>query len=92
MFSRDLAYHVEGTPEEDVLIQSIWPAQMRFKIAIRKTAPDFRPYERTYEGDRALPEVSFLDHEEERLDDDEWDYRGDAKAIFIDEVLKKATK
>ena len=45
-FVRDVGRHVEGTTEEDGLLQSIRPAQERFKLAIRYTAPDFRVHER----------------------------------------------
>ena len=45
-FVQDVARHVEGTTQEDGLLQSIRPAQERFKLAIRYTAPDFRVHER----------------------------------------------
>ena len=44
----------EGTPEADGLLQSIRPTQMRFRKAIRATAPAFRPYERRYAASRTL--------------------------------------
>lgn len=45
-FVRDVSHHVEGTTEEDGLLQTIRPALDRFKLAIRYTAPDFRVHER----------------------------------------------
>lgn len=46
-FSRDLARHLEGTPDEDGLLQAIRPAHETFKRAIRATAPNFKPFEKS---------------------------------------------
>ncbi|KAF7977729.1 hypothetical protein HWV62_2796 [Athelia sp. TMB] len=85
-FTRSLSHHLEGTPASDGLIQSIRPMQIQFQRAIRATAPDFRPYERSEAHIRSLPEASFLENEEHfeaRLEDN-------GKEIFIDEVFDRA--
>jgi hypothetical protein len=62
-FTRDLSRRLEGTPEEDGLLQTIRPHQQAFKRAIRETAPNFVPWERTAKG-RQLPKADFLANEE----------------------------
>ena len=55
-FVRDVSRHLEGTPEETGLLQSIRHAEDKFKLAIRYTAPDFRAHEKPKLGVRfALP-------------------------------------
>lgn len=91
-FNRDLARHLEGTPHEDGLIQSIRPAQQRFKRAIRSTAPNFRPYERRFALSRSLPRAKFLSNEDgEDISDDETEENGN-NIMYIDEVLKRAQR
>jgi hypothetical protein len=105
-FTRDLARHLLGVPDEDGLLQCIRPAHEAFRAAIRSTAPDFRPYERRYAAKRTLPKASFLSNEEEQDDvqsEDESDvYSSSAlpsnasssenKVIYIDEVNERARK
>lgn len=55
--------------DEDGLLQAIRPAQEKFRRAIRITAPDFRPYERKFQGTRHLRRFTFLQSEE----GEEWD-------------------
>ncbi|EGO00515.1 hypothetical protein SERLA73DRAFT_166837 [Serpula lacrymans var. lacrymans S7.3] len=43
-FTRALSRRLEGTPEEDGLLQKIRPTQSKFKRAIRATAPEFCPF------------------------------------------------
>lgn len=64
VFTNDISKHVEGIPDEDGLLQSVRPAQERFRLEIRKTAPNFRPYERKYAGRRHMSKVKFLTNEE----------------------------
>lgn len=42
-FTRDLDVSLDGTPDEEGLLQTIRPFQLVFKRAVRATAPDFRP-------------------------------------------------
>ncbi|KAF9476669.1 hypothetical protein BDN70DRAFT_950426, partial [Pholiota conissans] len=74
-FTTDLLRHVEGVPDDYGssfgdgigLIQAIRPAQERFKLTIRGTAPNFQPFERTEEGRRQLSPAEFLQNEESEL-------------------------
>jgi len=63
-FGNALLSHVRGVPDTDGLIQSIRPAQHRFRKAIRSTAPNFRPFERKYSRTRHLSRPDFLNQEE----------------------------
>ncbi|KAI0782967.1 P-loop containing nucleoside triphosphate hydrolase protein [Abortiporus biennis] len=102
-FSRDLSTHLEGTPDEKGLLQTIRPAQEAFKRAIRETAPDFRPYER--------PSRTSLEDSSDESDSGDGSNsdsravqppsflsseeapvisRNDNNAIFVDEVMKRA--
>jgi len=67
----DLARHVQGVPDEDGLLQAILPAQQKFRVAIRETAPNFRPFEKRFEGKRHMGRVAFLADEEGKTFDDE---------------------
>ncbi|KAG8776904.1 hypothetical protein FRC12_000633 [Ceratobasidium sp. 428] len=67
-FHRDVVTHVEGIPDGDGLIQQIRQAQDKFRQAIRRSAPDFRPFKRpTNDEEKAnapkMPEVVFLKEE-----------------------------
>ncbi|KAJ2918308.1 hypothetical protein MD484_g2118, partial [Candolleomyces efflorescens] len=64
-FTSDLRHHVDGIPNQEGLLQSIRPAQKRFRKAIRNTAPEFMPFYRANAGTKFLPRPQFLDHEEE---------------------------
>ncbi|KAF8553727.1 hypothetical protein OG21DRAFT_1441498 [Imleria badia] len=85
-FMRDLEHRVEGSPEEDGLLQTIRPHQQAFKISIRKTAPQFVPWERTKTKD--LPEAAFLANEDGDVAAEE--FPSGRKEIYIDEVLERA--
>ena len=63
-FTSDLAQEVRGVPDEDGLLQAIRPAQEKFRRAIRMTAPNFRPFEKKFEGRRHLGKATFLHCEE----------------------------
>ncbi|KAI0782953.1 P-loop containing nucleoside triphosphate hydrolase protein [Abortiporus biennis] len=103
-FSRDLAIHLEGTPNKDRLLQKIRPAQEEFRIRIRSTAPDFRPYARQLEElyveikercaeieersvvlEAVIATPNFLSTEEALVA-----ITSDDKAIFVDEVMRRA--
>jgi hypothetical protein len=100
-FIADLARHVTGVPDEKGLIQSIRPAQERFRRDIRLTAPKFRPYERKLAGTRSMPRADFLDQEDsEDLDDDDdigvsavgIKRKRKADIIYVDEVFTRAQR
>lgn len=67
---------------------------MRFRKAIRATAPAFRPYERRYAASRTLPAITFIANEEEKEEDttpqEREDIIDEEDAICIDEVFERA--
>ncbi|OBZ65814.1 Interferon-induced GTP-binding protein Mx [Grifola frondosa] len=85
-FSRIVARFIEGTPEEDGLLQSIRPDHEVFKKAIRATAPHFKPSERDKTTDQ-FEAPGFISNEEAHLipEDNE-------QAIYIDDVMDRARK
>ncbi|THH11229.1 hypothetical protein EW146_g8124 [Bondarzewia mesenterica] len=85
-FVRAVERHIEGTPHVGGLLQSIRPAQDTFQKAIRRTAPDFKPFERDT-GHYLMPSPGFLAHEE-----DYWMVLSQERnePIYIDEVMEKA--
>lgn len=62
-FSSHLSRRLEGTPDEDGILQTIRPHQQAFKRAVRATAPLFIPWGE--DDDRELPEADFLANEED---------------------------
>ena len=70
-FTRRLTQHVEGTPDPNGLLQSIRPAQLQFRKAVRETAPEFRPYERRYAAQHSSPITRLLGIEEDGNEDRE---------------------
>jgi len=67
-----LSRFVEGLPHRDGLLQSIRPAQLKFRRAIRETAPDFRPFERESSSQpMTMTDPLFLKSEEEGLEEEE---------------------
>jgi len=97
-FVTKLAKHVEGMPDEDGLIQSIQPAQENFRSAIRRTAPEFRPFEKKFAQGRTFDGPIFLKNEEgvdvggDSVVESLSARGGDRKVIYIDEVLDRAQK
>ncbi|KAF9234007.1 P-loop containing nucleoside triphosphate hydrolase protein [Melanogaster broomeanus] len=69
-FTRDLSRRLEGTPDEDGLLQAIRPHEEAFKHAIRATAPNFVPWAKT-EPERVLPYAEFLANEDGGGDESE---------------------
>lgn len=117
-FTSNVARHIEGVPIGSVvpfsgggdgkgLIQSINAAQENFRISIRVTAPNFRPFEKKDADTKYLHSApKFLKHEEgdELVDDineEVANYATGSKRqrtsdtesrIYIDEVLEVARK
>ncbi|CAL1711881.1 unnamed protein product [Somion occarium] len=96
-FSRDLAKHLEGTPDEDGLLQAIRPAHEAFKRAIRATAPNFKPFEKNKQSftmshmlgeETDVDTPSFLSNEEDPTSKES----GPTNAIYIDEVMERAKR
>lgn len=105
-FVADLGKHISGVPDPKGLIQSIRPAQERFRREIRLTAPRFRPYEKKFAGTRKMPRVRFLDHEDGEVSESEGDetmiprpattgskYNKVSSSItYVDEVFERAQR
>ncbi|KAJ7653846.1 P-loop containing nucleoside triphosphate hydrolase protein [Mycena rosella] len=90
-FVGDLHVLLEGVPRADGLLQTIRPAQARFRRDIRGTAPDFRPFElEITEGPQpTFPDPPFLSNEDgyEAIEDQD---PQEKVPIFIDQVLDRA--
>jgi hypothetical protein len=101
-FVADLARHVTGIPDEKGLIQSIRPAQERFRREIRTTAPKFRSFEKRFAGRRKMPPADFLDHEDGEAsenDDESPDpavtsgkRKRSLSVVYVDEVFQRAQR
>ncbi|KAG0692056.1 P-loop containing nucleoside triphosphate hydrolase protein [Suillus ampliporus] len=61
---RQLSRRLEGTPDEDGILQTIRPHQQAFRHAIRATAPQFVPWARGHNRGK-LPAADFLANEED---------------------------
>ncbi|KAH9965473.1 P-loop containing nucleoside triphosphate hydrolase protein [Russula dissimulans] len=87
LFVRSLERLVEGTPDEDGLIQALRGPQTDFKRAIRQTAPDFRPHPRVVLFGKPItfPKPEFLPDEEI-----EEQPNALSRAIYIEDVMDKA--
>ncbi|KAG5634396.1 hypothetical protein H0H81_002114 [Sphagnurus paluster] len=77
-FVRDVYKHVEGVPQKDGLLQTIRPAQEKFRRAVRSTAPDFQPYERRFRNTKTIGKAKFLEDEEGHEDFDVSDSESDS--------------
>ena len=100
-FGRDMARHLEGTPEGHGLLQTLRPVQERFKKAIRETAPDFRPIINPGSAEVDIwcdsSSTSSKDHSRVSQPDflraeepDAWSVNDDERAIYVDEVMRRA--
>lgn len=91
-FVQDLSNHVEGTPNEQGLLQAIRPAHLGFKSSIRATAPNFKARRCNgivgEEMEFADAAPAFLRNEE----DTSVPLSVTSKPIYIDEVMKRADK
>ncbi len=83
-FTRDVSTHVEGVSDEDGIIQRVRLAQEQFKLAIRRTAPAFRPFSETQVSSCAWRHPSFLSSEESVADAPESDL------IYVEDVHARA--
>ncbi|KAG9123954.1 hypothetical protein FRC07_013378 [Ceratobasidium sp. 392] len=91
-FHREVATHVEGIPEGDGLIQQIRKAQDKFRQAIRRSAPDFRPFKRPANDEEkakipTMPDVVFLNEEETAGTEDISD-----RTLFEGDIRKMSTE
>lgn len=99
-FTRELDQMIEGVPHVDGLIQTIRPAQEEFRRNIRRTAPDFRPFESNQKRGKSqhvFPDPDFLRDEEGH---NHWlppsnNEQASITArvpIYVDQVLTRAEK
>jgi hypothetical protein len=79
-FARELAVHVEGTPDRDGIHQTIRPLSKSFSDDIRNTAPKFSPFERG--TGRRYTHPGFLRSDREREINS-----NDRDAICVDYVM-----
>ncbi|KAG6329455.1 hypothetical protein ID866_9634 [Astraeus odoratus] len=64
-FKKEFLERVEGTPEEDGILQCVRPHAATFRRQIRATAPNFVPWEFGVANRYTLPAFTFLSNEEE---------------------------
>ncbi|KAF9020772.1 hypothetical protein BDZ89DRAFT_261853 [Hymenopellis radicata] len=83
-FTRDVSTHVEGVSDEEGIMQRVRLAQEQFKLAIRRTAPAFRPFSETQASSCAWKRPTFLSGEESATDAQESDL------IYVEEVHARA--
>ena len=89
-FVRSMEQLVRGIPDENGLMQNLRGPQHKFKMAIRQTAPDFRPLERSEVTDiTPVPSLSFLSNEETESDQEPSDT---SQPIFVDDVMETANQ
>ena len=90
-FVRSIELIVTGSPDENGLIQALRGPREQFKKDIRQTAPDFRPLEqppgKAVNTVPDLPEPTFLSNEEA---ESEWQPVDASRAIFVEDVMKRA--
>jgi hypothetical protein len=92
IFTSELQRHcIQGVPHSDGLLQAMRPAQLRFRKAIRETAPEFIPFEREKAGKKTLPKPRFLDNEEEYGEEGSEGLQARAaRSVYVDEVYARA--
>ena len=88
-FVRSVERLVDGTSDEDGLMQALRKPRSQFRMTIRQTAPDFRPHERPSKSEMQTmpPQYNFLSNEEEDWESQPSD---SSLAIFIEDVMKRA--
>jgi hypothetical protein len=64
-FTIDLSKHLEGVPESQGLLQKIRAAHEVFRKSIRKSAPNFKPFEMKHSKTYHLQQFPFLANENE---------------------------
>jgi len=92
LFVRSVEQVIAGAPDANGLMQALREPREEFKKKIRQTAPDFRPLERPNNPNdilamAVLPEPRFLSSEEQESD---WRHVDPSRAIFIEDVMKRA--
>ncbi|KAI0262179.1 P-loop containing nucleoside triphosphate hydrolase protein [Gloeopeniophorella convolvens] len=85
-FVRAIERLIDGTPDEDGLMQALRSPRDEFRRAIRRSAPDFRPLERNH-SPSPCPPLPFLSNEEEG---EEFQPSDDSGAIYVEDVKKRA--
>lgn len=89
-FVRSIERLVDGAADDNGLMQALRGPHSEFKKAIRQTAPDFRPLPRPFNNERlTIPPAppSFLVDEETDWRDQ---LKGTSRAIYVEDVMKKA--
>jgi hypothetical protein len=82
-FNRTVSSNVQGTARADGLVQRINKLHDSFRVAIRRTAPDFRPYDKDRADPPAMPSPDFLGVENDGLDNSQ------VEPMYIDEVCQR---
>ena len=95
IFTSELQRHcIQGVPHPDGLLQAMRPAQLKFRKAIRETAPEFVPFEREKAGKKVLLKPRFLDNEEEYGEEGNDGPRARPgkvpRSVYVDEVYERA--
>ncbi|KAF9442902.1 hypothetical protein P691DRAFT_797792 [Macrolepiota fuliginosa MF-IS2] len=89
-FDADMRQHIEGVPYKEGIVQQIRVPCDRFRRDIRRTAPEFRPFEEPYFGkQKTLAAPEFLQHEEEGRGDNEDQVESENRPIYVDEVHQR---
>ena len=93
-FSRDLEREMDGVADDNGLLQRILPRKEAFRRAIRVTAPDFVPVEKSLDDQYTSSSFSFLNNEETKDDvrTGKDNILSVSKAIYIEEVSDSANK
>jgi hypothetical protein len=85
-FARDVSQNIEGMAGTDGLIQNVNEENRKFRLDIRRTAPEFRPYYRHNDFEQTpMPVPTFLSYE----------YTGDfgptavTDPIYIDDIMQR---
>lgn len=88
-FKMDLAKRLEGTPDEDGVIQRVRTRATAFKHAIHRTIPSFVPWERKKADQHPIP-FSLVSFAED--DGDDGRLPSNSNHIYLDEVMRRAQK
>ncbi|KAI0057528.1 hypothetical protein BV25DRAFT_1841634 [Artomyces pyxidatus] len=83
-FSNAVIYNIEGTPDEDGLVQAIRPHQETFQHAIRTLAPDFHLCKQADAGFVSLSPLMDVFHSGDRS------LPNSVRAVYLEDVLKAA--
>ncbi|KAH7908274.1 P-loop containing nucleoside triphosphate hydrolase protein [Hygrophoropsis aurantiaca] len=96
-FTRIVSQNLEGTSDENGLLQTIRPFQRDFQRAIRSTAPNFQPWKKSDRENRQLPNPSFLEKEDgdgetSKKKNESSQKNVHSSMIYLDDVLNRAQK